>query len=67
MTDIKEKEGCTMSNILKRLRKCGKCGAFTLRIYHCNLLSENAHSPVFKPFDRYSIYRLEEKIEHERD
>ena len=54
-----------MSEILKRLRRCVKCGSFTMRIYHCNMLSENAHSPIFKPFDRYSDYRTEEKMEHE--
>jgi rRNA maturation protein Nop10 len=56
-----------MSEILKRLRRCAKCGSFTLRILHCGSLANNAHSPVFKPFDRYSDYRVEAKIEHERD
>ncbi|MCX6773759.1 MAG: ribosome biogenesis protein [Candidatus Micrarchaeota archaeon] len=56
-----------MSDILRRLRRCVKCGSFTLGIYHCNELATNAHSPVFKPFERYSIYRLKEKINNERN
>ena len=56
-----------MGDILRRLRRCAKCGAFTMKIYHCETLTENAHTPIFKPFDRYSKYRLEEKIAHERD
>jgi rRNA maturation protein Nop10 len=53
-----------MSEILKRLRKCPVCGAYTMMIYHHKTLSNNAHSPVFKPFDRYAKYReMEKEIE----
>ena len=45
-------------DILRRLRRCPKCGSFTMRIFHCDTLSVNAHSPVFKPFDRYADYRV---------
>jgi rRNA maturation protein Nop10 len=50
-----------MNEILNRLRRCAVCGAYTMRIYHHGTLSTNAHSPVFKPFDRYAKYREIEK------
>jgi rRNA maturation protein Nop10 len=50
-----------MSEILGRLRKCTVCKAYTMLIIHHKKLSTNAHSPVFKPFDRYAKYREMEK------
>jgi rRNA maturation protein Nop10 len=53
-----------MSEILGRLRRCTACGAYTMLITHHKMLSTNAHSPVFKPFDRYAKYReMEKEIE----
>ena len=48
-----------------QLRKCSKCGAYTLKMNcpKCNEETKSAHPAKFSPDDKYMKYRLAEKYE----
>ena len=46
-----------------QLRKCSKCGVYTLKndCPKCNEETKSAHPAKFSPDDKYMRYRLEER------
>ena len=47
------------------LRRCKRCGRYTLRKDKCPVCGgevENPHPPKFSPEDKYGLYRLAMKI-----
>jgi len=48
--------------LMKRLRKCALCGAYTMLDMHCGRTSESAHPPRYSPEDRYARYRRMERF-----
>ncbi|MGB8132890.1 MAG: RNA-protein complex protein Nop10, partial [Nitrososphaeraceae archaeon] len=43
------------------IRKCPKCGAYTLKqnCNSCNVSTIDPHPPKYSPDDKYARYRLE--------
>lgn len=39
------------------MRKCGKCGAYTLDEKHCGMETASPHPPKYSHIDRYAKYR----------
>jgi H/ACA ribonucleoprotein complex subunit 3 len=44
-------------SLLKKMRKCVACGAYTLSAAHCGRQSASAHPARFNPNDPYAEYR----------
>jgi len=44
---------------MKKLRKCTKCGNYTMEESHCGAPTKSAHPPKFKMTDKYAKYRRE--------
>lgn len=49
---------------MKKIRKCGKCGAFTLKdsCGACGGKALTAHPPKFSPEDKWAEYRRKFKF-----
>ena len=45
---------------MKKLRKCLRCGEYTLLEIHCEEKTVSAHPPKYNPNDRYAKYRRNE-------
>ncbi|MCX8198295.1 MAG: RNA-protein complex protein Nop10 [Candidatus Micrarchaeota archaeon] len=43
--------------MMKKMRKCVSCGAYTLSAQHCGEATKPAHPPKFTIEDRYAHYR----------
>ncbi|NYZ77457.1 ribosome biogenesis protein [Candidatus Micrarchaeota archaeon] len=46
---------------MKKMRKCGVCGEYSLDEIHCSTGTSSAHPPPFNPNDRYAHYRRARK------
>jgi H/ACA ribonucleoprotein complex subunit 3 len=45
---------------MKRMRKCGVCGSYTLDDVHCNEATKSPHPPKYSLEDKYAKYRRAE-------
>jgi len=46
---------------MMKMRRCIKCGKFTLKTIHCGVPTVLAHPPRFNPHDPYGKYRRKAK------
>jgi rRNA maturation protein Nop10 len=42
---------------MKKLRRCAKCGEYTLQEAHCGLPTRSAHPAKWSPADRFAGHR----------
>ncbi|VVC02636.1 Ribosome biogenesis protein Nop10 [Candidatus Burarchaeum australiense] len=47
---------------VKKLKKCGVCGKYTMKAKDCGTGTETAHPPKYSPQDKYAEYRRREKF-----